>query len=101
MIAEPLLPEEDDPLDEPLLDGPEELPDELLPDEDDEASELEDDPPPLEDEPLPLDEERRTNGLPDELLTPLEDEPMPDDPDDDDSQHPRPSISTSHLQLSA
>ena len=89
---EPLAAEEDGALDAPLLEGPDELGCELLPEEEETPEELGG-----RDELLaPLEDE------PDELLTPLEDEPdEPDDPDEDDSQHPRPNTKTSHRQLSA
>jgi hypothetical protein len=73
-----------------LLDGPDELPDDpLLADE-------------LPDELLP-DEDPEELDEPDEL-TLDDDEPLPEPelPDDEaGSQHPSPSVSTSHLQLSA
>ena len=79
-------------MDAPLLEGPDELGRELLPEEEETPDELGG-----RDELLaPLEDE------PDELLTPLEDEPdEPDDPEEDDSQHPRPNTKTSHRQLSA
>jgi hypothetical protein len=90
----------------PLLEGADEVPlelppEELLSAEDDDGPEelpLEDDDP--EDEPLELDD-------PLELPLDDEDEPMlePDEllePDDEgDSQQPSPNANTSHLQLSA
>ena len=78
-----------------LLEGPDELPDDPLL-----AEELPDEL--LEDE-LP-DEDPEELDEPEELTLEEEDEPLPEPelPDDEaGSQQPSPSVSTSHLQLSA
>ena len=97
-LCGPLL--DESPLEEPLLEEPDEL---LLEDDpDEEPDELDD--PLLEPDELPLDEDESDDELEDDELEEdeLDDDPPEDEPDElDESQHPSPSWMTSHLRLSA